>query len=240
MEVPFKGSRYFECEGATKGILLLHAYTGSPRDVNLLGRRLNQEGYSVLCPLFAGHDTSNVDDLLNIQPETWQEQTSEWVRWMQAKDFQGLYIFGLSMGGIFATWALAQSDFQLRAGGVFNAPVVTQQGIDIEGPFMTFASQIAVNQSEEIIRQGHRQQMRALERFKAGFRSNLSQIIRPFFIGQSQQDELIDPSCALLLEQALTQAQTERHFYPENTHVITVNRYRQAFEQDVITFIENN
>lgn len=243
--VPFEGAKYFPNDDSSKAVLLLHAYTGSPSDVNMLGRLLNRHGYNVLAPLFEGHGQNNIDTFLQARPTHWQHQTRQWIEWLIQQGFQTISVFGLSMGGIFATWAMAQESLPLTSGGVFNSPVVTHHPINIERPFMRYAKEV-YNASghddfhevfDEIIT-GHRMQIQALEQFKESLYKQLRTIDKPFYIAQSGQDELIHPEDAIYLSRALKQADVHYHSYPNCSHVITVNRHRQEFEKDVLAFLK--
>ncbi|MEL3912002.1 alpha/beta hydrolase [Treponema pedis] len=79
-------------------ILLIHGYTGSPREMVWLGRQLNEAGYNVYIPRLPGHGT-NKDDFL----------ASTWKDWLRAvcedyinlcSDYGNVYVGGLSMGGL--------------------------------------------------------------------------------------------------------------------------------------------
>ena len=245
METPFKGARYFYSQTSQVGIVLLHAYSGSVMDVNLLANKLKRHNYSVLCPLFKGHGSHDIDDLFMGNPDVWQMETRRYVEWMNKQGFEDILIFGLSMGGIFATWALSQEELHLSGGGVFNSPVITNGILQIEEPFNQYAKFIyqqkhggGYDQVKEKIMNQHRQQIDAINQFKDNLSIHLASIYKPFFIGQSLLDEMIDPSGAKLLAQRLINAHLVYHEYPDNTHVITVNRNRQKFEADLINFIE--
>lgn len=42
-------------------ILLIHGYTGSPRDMIWLGHQLNEAGYNIYIPRLPGHGTNKND-----------------------------------------------------------------------------------------------------------------------------------------------------------------------------------
>ena len=48
----FRKPQPFEYEGTDTGVVLLHAYTGSPNDMNFMARALQRSGYGVYVPLF--------------------------------------------------------------------------------------------------------------------------------------------------------------------------------------------
>src|SRR5699024_12414398 len=80
-----KHVKYYEGENKETGIILFHAYTGSPNDVNLLARELNRSGYGVLCTKFEGHATKNVNDILDADITTWKQQALDAVEAMQGE-----------------------------------------------------------------------------------------------------------------------------------------------------------
>lgn len=245
MTTPFANAKFYSNEENSNAVLLLHAYTGSPMDVNMLARLLNRHGYNVLAPLFEGHREEDIFTFLKARPHQWQAQTRQWLEWLNQEGYDKISVFGLSMGGVFATWAMTQEEFNIVSGGVFNSPVVTKHPINIERPFMHYAKLVYQDAgyddfdqvSQEIVEK-HREQIQSLETFKSDWLSDLSNIQQPFYIAQSGQDELINPDDAKNLVEALSQAKVYFHEYPNSTHVITVNRQRQEFEEDVLNFLD--
>lgn len=243
----FKDGKYYESDNKEVGIILFHAYTGSPNDVNLVARDLNRQGFGILAPKFEGHGTKDVNDILDADMSTWQEQAIEAVRLMQA-EYEKVFVFGLSLGGVFATCLMTQPELNIDAGGVFNSPVYTEDPVDVEVHFVgyvkalykRFYSDEAYEADIETLLAKHRRQMEQLEQFKASFAPKLTQIKQPFYIAQSGKDEMIISSDAERLKEALINATVDLHWFPNNTHVITVNRNREEFEASLLAFIENN
>lgn len=58
-----------ELSGSEHAVLLIHGLTGSPQELRFLGKRLNQQGYSVRIPYLAGHGT----DLKDLMKTSWQD-----------------------------------------------------------------------------------------------------------------------------------------------------------------------
>lgn len=248
INIPFDKAIYLPSEGAKVGVLLLHAYTGSAKDMNLLGRRLYKLGYTVLCPNFSGHWTDDIFDILNTSPFTWLEEAQASFDWLKAQGFDKVFVFGLSMGGIMATSLIANPSNSIEAGGIFNSPVVTVKRTDVSKAFMGYAKHLArVTQTidqyelnEDKIYKAHWEQMEELERIKQMVKENLFKIVQPFYIAQSGKDELIDADDVYELQDELSNAKINFNWFPENTHVITVNRDRVDFENSVINFLADN
>lgn len=247
-QVPFSGARFYEAEQPKGGIILFHAYTGSTNDCNLIARKLQRRGYDVLLPLYEGHATSEVYDIVNTDITRWQDQTEEAILWMQDRNYPSLQVFGLSLGGIFATWALTQSTFEIDAGGIFNSPVMPQQAPDLAVPFKAYTQYVYKKSGREDdfkteyddIYQKHLNQMEQLDEFRLQFVDQIPSIQVPYFIAQSGKDEMIDPEDVNYLLEELPADITDYHYYPDNTHVITVNRNREKFEEDLFNFIDEN
>lgn len=119
----FREPQPFEYEGTDTGVVLLHAYTGSPNDMNFMGRSLQRAGYGVYAPLFTGHGTIEPMDILTKgNPDIWWAEASAAVSHMTAK-YDRVFVFGLSLGGIFAMKALEILP-GVTAGGVFSSPIL--------------------------------------------------------------------------------------------------------------------
>lgn len=223
------------------GVVLLHAYTGSPNDMNMLARALEREGFGVMAPLFAGHGTLEPQDILRQDPNTWWQQTQQAVAHMQTQ-YEQVAVFGLSMGGIFAMKAIAELP-TVTFGGTFCAPI-TPGTENIMPNFMKYnhymrrlAEQPA---DEEVVRPLLATQLKAIRTVAAGVAAELGAVKKPVFIGQGGADKMIDPQRAVTLKAAMKHAAVSWHWYEGADHVITVNSAHHQLEQDVITFSKEN
>ncbi len=84
--------------GGSTGCLLVHGFTGTPKEMRLLGEALHREGYSVLGVRLAGHATCQAD-----MPRTrwWDWVASVEDGWHLLRGAtERIVVAGLSMGGI--------------------------------------------------------------------------------------------------------------------------------------------
>lgn len=245
-QIIIDNAKFYEVENATIGVILFHAYTGSPNDFTFLAKKLQNEGIEVLCPIFEGHGTKDIYDILDAHPEDWWIQAQEALELMKMRHYNQLYVFGLSLGGIYATRLLAEHHDTNLAGGVFNSPVYTAEPVDVQYFFELYAKNLYQKQgkSEEYtikkadILEKYHQQIEEIHYFKTSFQMSLQDVVGRFYIAQSAKDEMINAEDAELLKEALMNAQVDYHWFEENTHVITTNRHREAFEASVIHFIK--
>lgn len=108
----------FFIPGGNAGCLLVHGFTGTPKEMRMLASSIAQDGYTVLAPRLFRHATSPQD-----------MNRARWTDWLASvEDCMNLlkgctnrqYIMGLSMGGVLALLAAARYPF---AGVVtFSAP----------------------------------------------------------------------------------------------------------------------
>ncbi len=79
-------------------VLLIHGYTGTPRNMLWLGQQLNEAGYNVFIPRLPGHGTNKADFL-----------ASNWKSWLSSvcenyinlcAMYDEVFVGGLSMGGL--------------------------------------------------------------------------------------------------------------------------------------------
>lgn len=95
-------------QGGDKAILLIHGYTGSPREMLWLGTQLHEVGYTVSIPRLPGHGT-NKEDFIATSWKDWLRRVyDEYLDLSEA--YQTVYVGGLSMGGVLT--ALLAAKFQ--------------------------------------------------------------------------------------------------------------------------------
>lgn len=236
----------FFFERGKRAVLLLHAYTGSSNDMRLLGRALEREGYTVYAPQFTGHATSRFEDILDLgSPEIWREDALKAASFLKEKGYEQVAVFGLSMGGIMATSILQTGQF--IGGGSFNSSLMQIGESNISTAFLNFARSFKKRQGlspeqsatevEAMIPKLHKQ-LKEIQGFAKEVQEGLPDIQVPYYLASSGKDELIDPANGEALRQALLNTQVDYHYFPEATHVITVGKNRDSFEDSVLAFLE--
>lgn len=247
MEIPFQGAKLFEADDKKVGIILFHAYTGSTNDMNMLGRSLNKLGYNVVMPLLKGHATKDIMDILDTDFTVWRKQSREVVKWT-TEQFEQVFVFGLSLGGLFAIETLIDDSLPIVAGGTFNSPVVAEQYVTIDDVFKAYTRQLFKRNGDSDsfedewpqIKVRYTEQMHALAQFKNSYRDRLGEIRRPVLLVQSLKDTMVRGADIGEAVKAMPGVDLTLRTFPENTHVITVDRNRSAFEETVALFIERN
>ncbi len=91
---------YFLTGNRNLGCLLLHGFTSTPAELRPLADSLHQMGYSVYCPLLAGHGRSSAA-LFGIRYQDWLKTADSGYARLKDECSQ-VIVLGHSMGGLLA------------------------------------------------------------------------------------------------------------------------------------------
>jgi len=108
----------FFIPGGNTGCLLVHGFTGTPKEMRMLGDALAQEGYSVLAPRLFGHATIP-QDMSRARFNDWIACVEDGLNLLKGCTDRQV-VMGLSMGGVLALIAAAR--FDCCAAVTFSAP----------------------------------------------------------------------------------------------------------------------
>jgi carboxylesterase len=84
--------------GNRTGVLLIHGFTGTPKEMRWMGEYLNRQGYTVLGIRLAGHAT-RPEDLIPSRWQEWLLSVEDGYRMLSACTDR-IFLAGLSMGGV--------------------------------------------------------------------------------------------------------------------------------------------
>ena len=236
--------RTFFLEGDERLVILLHAYTSSANDMYALARALNREGFSVYGPTFSGHDTDNLDELLQCTADDWVQDSRNFVQDMRDKGYQSIAIFGLSLGGIMATKALIDDD-SLVAAGSFCSPLYDHaRGSNVGKNFIRlYHKSMPENKLTEEHLSFVREKMvetqeSLIELVDNNMTPQYASITKPVFIAQGGQDQMISPTIASDYRDQLVNAEVSYHYYEDAPHYITIGHYGKELQADFIPFLK--
>lgn len=238
----------FYFNGGRPAVILLHAYSGNSNDVRMLGRALQKHGYTVYAPVFTGHGGDPCRILRDGDPDVWWEDTQLAIRRLRDSGHDQLAIFGLSLGGLFATRAL-ENDAQLGGGGIFASPITSWGRSNVPDYFPRLAMNYyrkeqvpaaMVTTKMAWIKKHLPAQLAAIQAMSKQLDANLDRLHSPFFIAQGGRDEMIDPNSGDQLADRLRAQGTpvDYHFYPNASHLLTVNSAHRQLFSDVLDYLQ--
>lgn len=106
--VIISGAEPFFFPGNETGILLIHGFTGCPREMRFMGEYLHNLGCTCLGIRLAGHATQ-VNDLDHVRWQDWCLDVLDGISMLQCCT-KNIFLAGLSLGGALALYTASQVD----------------------------------------------------------------------------------------------------------------------------------
>ena len=88
----------FLLPGTRTGVLLIHGFTGAPKEMRQMGEYLNAQGYTCLGIRLAGHAT-NPEDMIASRWTDWTASVEDGFHLLRGMTDR-IFLAGLSMGGV--------------------------------------------------------------------------------------------------------------------------------------------
>ena len=118
--------------GGPVGCLLIHGFTGTPKEMLWLGEHLSKEGFTVLAPRLPGHATKP-DDMQHVHWTDWLAAVEDGLNLLKGCTDQQV-VMGLSMGAALSLMAAAR----YPVAGVVAVSAPYSLGDDWRLPFLRF------------------------------------------------------------------------------------------------------
>lgn len=235
----------FFLPGGRTGCLLLHGFTGTPKEMRMLGDSLSAAGYTVLAPRLFGHATSP-EAMGRARWQDWLASVEDGMNLLKGCTDRQV-VMGLSMGGILSLIAAARYDFSGAV--VFSAP--SQMPSDPRSFLLPLIGwlNLHINKGEPDWRNAEAARdhvdypfypTRAIVELKKlinVMRHELSNITIPVLLVQSRQDDAI-PSDSMETLYSQINSLDKSKFWVENSgHVIIREPAREEIFAEVKSFL---
>ncbi len=226
-----KTEPFFHKGTNNQGVLLCHTLAGEPAQMKELGKKLNKKGYTVSCPLYAGHG-GTFNDVIQTEVTDWYDTVLQAYDEL-ASQVDGVYAVGMSIGGTFAV-KLAQ-DKELKGVISINGPVI---GFDLPNDVFNFAK----NTDDQALIKRYTVHRHHYFRFvtELGQIENLKRITCPLFVLQGSLDLARYKTSAMLLMDYVSSETKQRRDYANSMHLILQDNDKKQAIKDIIAFIEDN
>lgn len=218
--------------------LLIHGFTGSPSEMLLMGRYLNDRGYPVLAPLLAGHGTS-IYNLEKTGRRDWLSSALDGYYKLKANN-KLIIPVGLSMGGIIAI-NIASRESVL---GVVSmaAPVIIKHKLALASPLLKYIVRFV--DKRLMIRKDHEYRI-CYDKYPLISINELVKLIKetlslaekvsaPSLFIQAEDDGTVDIRSIEILYNRVMSSQKEKILLKKGRHIITVEDGRE----DVFRMVE--
>ncbi|MDY7224033.1 alpha/beta hydrolase [Halalkalibacterium halodurans] len=234
----------FTFEGGTRAVLLLHGFTGTTADVRMLGRYLQEKGYTCHAPLYKGHGVPP-EELIQTGPNDWWKDVEAGYQHLKEQGYEEIAVCGLSLGGVFSL----KIGYTLPVKGIVPmcAPMRPKTDDAIYKGVLEYAEEYKRREkkSDEQIEE-------EMQRFKSApqttlfglkqliedVRDHLDHIYAPVFVVQARHDEMIDVESANVIHDTVESDEKSLKWYEDSTHVITLDKEKEQLHEDVYRFLE--
>jgi carboxylesterase len=254
MIIPTAEPFFFPGNPGQPGCLLIHGFTGTPKEMRWMGEYLSQQGYPCLGLRLAGHATC-LEDMIRSRYTDWMLSVEEGYH-LLCGAADRIYLIGLSMGGMLSllmstkldvTGVIAMStpyripyEYPIWAMKLFSKALRFQPKVKEEpgaGWFDKEAYMEHISYPQNPVRSGVELQMLATE-----VRASLPKVDAPVLLIHSKNDTYVLPENVEHIYADLATSDKTKLYVTEAGHVVTRDAARdQVFEapKDFIQRIES-
>lgn len=236
----------FFIPGGKTGCLLLHGFTGTPKEMRMLGDSLAESGYTVLAPRLFGHAT-NPEAMGRARWQDWLASVEDGMNLLRGCTERQI-VMGLSMGGVLTLLAAARYDFS--AAVAFSTPsTLSNDPRSFLIPLIGWLNlHISKGKPDWRNSEAERDHMDypyypscaivELTRLITVMRRELDQITIPVLLVQSKQDAAIPADSMDTLFQGMASTDKSKFWVENSGHVIIREPEREKIFVEVKSFLQ--
>ena len=230
--------------------LLIHGFTGTPKEMRWLGEYLNQQGYTCLGVRLAGHATTP-EDMIASRWTDWTASVEDAYSLLRGVS-DNIYLMGLSMGGVLAL--LMSTRLDVKGVVAFSTPYKLRDDARLKYieliswfiPFLpkskeppgsgwfdkeTWSEHVAYLQNPV-------RSIAELNKLLREMQQALSNVNVPVLLIHSRDDRYVLPENMELIEAALVNVSDRTKLYVTGSgHVVTRDAARQQVFESTVEFI---
>lgn len=242
------GGEPFYFEGGRTGCLLIHGFTGAPREMRLLGEHLAGRGYSVLCPRLFGHAT-RPQDMLRARRGDWMASVEDGYHLLSGRA-ERVVAIGLSMGAVLALLLARRAPLAgvVSLSAPFDPPDPRMRPLRPIAPLLTlfwrFAPKAAPDWHDPQAAVGHLEYPANPVRAAVELHDMLAELRRaapgitiPTLVVHSRGDGLVAPAHAERLLASLASTDRQLVWVERSGHVVTCDAERETVFAAVAAFV---
>jgi carboxylesterase len=225
--------------------LLVHGFTGSPKEMYWMGEYLAGKGYTVLGIRLAGHAT-RMEDMLRTRWEDWLSSVEDGINLLRG--YKHIYAIGLSMGGVLSLIAGARYSIH----GVVSISALYDLPNDRRKPFLpilrNFPLQVKKGSPDWHNPEAAKDHVNyatypivaiaELNELLSVFRQELPRVNVPVQLIHSRNDHSVVPSNAENIYAQLGTKDKNLLWVEDSGHVITREPEREKAFDAAINFVE--
>ena len=234
-----EGGEPFFFPGGQIGCLLLHGFTGAPKEMRLLGEHLADQGYTVLGPRLFGHAT-DIKDMLRARWRDWVASSLDGYYLLRGSCTK-VVVMGLSMGGALTLYLGAR--YPVDGLVAMSTPYVTPHPLmkslrpvfPLISILWRFAAKGPPDWHDSVMAEDHLDYASypvrggiEVDDLLAEMRVGLPQISVPLLLMYSRGDATVNAEHAQAIRADLRSSDVKLMWFENSGHVITRDAEREA------------
>lgn len=236
---------------SNKALLLLHGFGGKSSNWEYAAQKINETlNLPVYIPRLPGHGT-NSSDFLNSSAEQWLRKAVDSYLYLK-KDFDKIYLGGLSMGGLLAV--LVASKFKVEKlslvapaffaadKNIVFAPFLKYFIKELDNDFQLEEKELTaaeINYHQNYSFKYYTKALAELYKLMKKGRKAAARINAPTQLILSLNDEQVDTEkIDSFLNKKMGQFLVDKKIYQKSSHVIINDTEKQRCAQDLISFLD--
>ncbi|TCP24851.1 carboxylesterase [Scopulibacillus darangshiensis] len=234
----------FTFKAGERAVLLLHGFTGNSSDVRMLGRYLQDKGYTCHAPHYKGHGVPP-EELLHTGPDDWWQDVKNGYEHLKSLGHKEIAVAGLSLGGVFSL--KCGYTFPVKGIVTMCAPTNAKTEEKMYEGVLAYAEEYkkyegkkAEQIKEEMndFKKIYMTTLRNLQDLIKDVRRHIDMIYAPIFVVQARHDEMIDTESANIIYNEVESDDKDIKWYEHSTHVITLGDEKEQLHKDIYSFLE--
>lgn len=241
------GGESFFIKGGSAGVLLIHGFTGLPAGMLLLGKFLNDAGFSVLCPRLAGHGT-NEQDLMRTTRDDWYNSVLDGFYILRGA-CEKIFVVGHSMGGLLTLKLSTEHDVAKIV--TLAAPIFIDDGMGLKnlppkelcGNACTFTPRKKLDDVPPAVNNVYDKtplvSVHELLDLIADVKNLLPKITAPILIMHGEEDHTAQPRSARFIMDNVGSSVKKIITVPDSGHLLPFAENREFVFEAVLNFIRS-
>ncbi len=237
------GAEPFFLPGGETGVLIVHGFTGAPSEMRLVGKYLNNLGYTVLAPRLLGHGTTPEDMAKTSWPH-WYSSVEDAYHVLSGT-CSNVAAVGLSMGGLL-TLKLA-SEYPLRKLAVLSTPIyIANKKLKLLPLYRMFTNFVR-KKRKRLPAEGEEYSisydmtpltsLTSLIQLIDHVVTLLPSVTLPTLVMQSKNEHTVEPESAQFIYNNLGSTDKKLVWLNKSGHIITLDAEREYVFQEIGQFL---
>ncbi len=221
----------FSLPGGAVTVVLIHGFTGSSAEMQLLAKSMNAEGYGVEVPLLEGHGT-NLSDLMEVDPQQWIDRLDGLIARLLLEG-KMVVVGGLSLGSILSLQVALRYP-QIKALLLYSPPIRSGDPRRFLAPLLTRFRQSLAKPPSDFVDPMASERLWSYDRYPVATSARVLQLIsrtrkqlksveQPLLAIASRCDNVISISGIELLMRTVQSNPKELQWLERSSHAITVD-----------------